>query len=89
MFQMTCKSFHELLNQLESDDKLTESGQSQLMTYWDRNGQINGSNGEIFSLFEKICRAKIRSLVRSNQRDKILLLPPRSVLWTQVITGCN
>ena len=53
MFQMTCKSFHELLNQLESDDKLTESGQSQLMTYWDRNGQLMAATRKFFLYLKK------------------------------------
>ena len=46
----------------------------------DRNFQINGSHEEIFFVYEHIFRTNIRSLVRSNQRDKILLLPLRSAL---------
>ena len=77
---MNCKSFYELLNQLESDDKLTNSERGQLTTERDRNGQINGSHEEISSMYELIFRTNISSLVRTNQRDKILLLPLRSAL---------
>ena len=45
------------------------------MTDRDRNGQINGSHEEISSVHQHIIRTNIRSSVRSNQRDKILLLP--------------
>ena len=77
---MNCKSFYELLNQLESDDKLTNSERGQLTTERDRNGQINGSHEEISSMYELIFRTNISSLVRTNQRDKMLLLPLRSAL---------
>ena len=77
---MNCESFYELLNQLESDDKLRDSERGQLTTERDRNGQINGSHEEISSMYELIFRTNISSLVRTNQRDKILLLPLRSAL---------
>ena len=77
---MNCKSFYEVLNQLESDDKLKNSERGQLTTERDRNDQINGSHDEISSMYELIFKTNIRSLVRTNQRDKILLGPPRSAL---------
>ena len=52
----------------------------QLTTERDRNGQINGSHEEISSMYELIFRTNISSLVRTNQRDKMLLLPLRSAL---------
>ena len=77
---MSCKRFYELLSQLESDDKLRDSEQSQLTIDRDRNCQINGTHEEISSVYEHIFPTNTRSLVRSNQRDKILLLPLRSAL---------
>ena len=60
--------------------KLRDSERGQLTTERDRNGQINGSHKEISFVYELIFRTYIRSLVRTNQRDKILLLPSRSAL---------
>ena len=60
--------------------KLRDSERGQLTTERDRNGQINGSRKEISFVYELISRTNIRSLVRTNQRDKILLLPSRSAL---------
>ena len=77
---MSCKRFYELLSQLESDDKLRDSERSQLTIDRDRNCQINGTHEEISSVHEHIFPTNTRSLVRSNQRDKILLLPLRSAL---------
>ena len=60
---------------IESDNKLRNSQRGQLTTDGDRNYQINGSQEEISSVHQHIIRTNIRSLVRSNHRDKILLLP--------------
>ena len=76
----SCKSFYKLLNQLESDDELRSSERGRLAKDGDRNCQINGSHEEISSVYEHILRTNIRSLVRSNQKDKILLLPFGSAL---------
>ena len=77
---MNYKSFYELLNQLESDDKLRDSEQGQLTIDRDRNCQINGSHEEISSVHEDSFKTNLLSLVRSHQSDKILLFPLRSAL---------
>ena len=69
--QMKYKSFYELLNQLESDDKLRDSERGQLTTDRDRNGQNKSSNEEISSVYKPVFRTNIRSWVWSNQRDDI------------------
>ena len=62
----------------------------------DRNCQINGSHEEIFSVYEHILRTNIRSLVRSNQKDKVCfyLLEVHyngrmRLIRSQFATGCN
>ena len=80
LFQMSCKSFYKLLNQLESDDELRSSERGRLTIDRDRKSQINDSHEEISSVYEHIFRTNIRSLFRSNQGDKILLWPFRSAL---------
>ena len=67
---MKYKSFYELLNQLESDDKLRDSERGQLTTDRDTNCQNKSSNEEISSVYEPVFRTNIRSLVRLNQRDE-------------------
>ena len=77
---MNYKIFYELLNQLESDDKLRDSEQGQLTIDRDRNCQLNGSHEEITSVHEDSLKKNLLSLVPSHQSDKILLLPLRSAL---------
>ena len=68
---MNCKSFYELLNQLETDDKLRDSERGQLTTDRDTNCQNKRSNEEISSVYEPVFRTNICSWVWSNQRDDI------------------
>ena len=70
LFQMKYKSFYELLNKLEIDDKLRDSERGQSTTDRDRNGQCKSSNEEKFLLYMNPFSEKIRPLVRSNQRNK-------------------
>ena len=71
LFQMNCKSFYELLNKLEIDDKLRDSERGQLTIDRDRHGQNKSSNEEKFLLYmNPFSEKKIRPLVRSNQRNK-------------------
>ena len=70
MFQISCKSFYELLKQLKIDDKPRDSERGQLTTDRDSDGQNKSSNEEISSVYKLVFRANIRALVRLNQRDK-------------------
>ena len=48
---MNCKSFYELLNKLEIDDKLRDSERGQLTIDRDSPGQNKSSNEEKFLLY--------------------------------------
>ena len=60
--QLRLKFFFQLCVKLtESDNKLRDSERGRLKTDRDRNGQINGSDEEISSVYENILRKNIRS----------------------------
>ena len=95
---MNCKSFYELLNKLEIDDKLRDSERGQLTIDRDRHGQNKSSNEEKFLLFmNPFLEEKIRPLVRSNQRNKnfyfylfkVLHNGRMRLIQSQNITGCT
>ena len=60
--QLRLKFFFQLCVKLtESDNKHRDSERGRLKTDRDRNGQINGSDEEISSVYENILRKNIRS----------------------------
>ena len=73
---MNCKSFYELLNKLEIDDKLRDSERGQLTIDRDRHGQNKSSNEEKFLLYMNRFQKKNTPISPiESEKQNFLLLP--------------
>ena len=73
---MNCKSFYELLNKLEIDDKLRDSERGQLTIDRDRHGQNKSSNEEKFLLYMNSFSEKNTSISPiESEKQNFFLLP--------------
>ena len=81
---MNYKSFYELLNQLESDDKLRDSEQGQLTIDRDRNCQLNGSHEEITSVHEDSLKKK-STIISPIAPERQNFAPPSSKCSIMVV----